>query len=124
MRKYKFSIRKISEKEIEIKAQNKKEAFEKIIEFLAIGEQVLFKNSNKNDEVYEIKMKKVANEQLENDKRKVKKIVDKIIEQLEKDLQECEGNDDETIDDFPKVYDEIVCDNCGNCITLDKDFMS
>lgn len=124
MRKYKFNIRKISEKEVEIKAQNKKEAFEKIIEFLAMGEQVLFKNSNKNDDVYEIKMQKSTNEQLENDKKKMKKIVDKIIEQLEKDLQECEGNSEETIDDIPKVYDEIVCENCGNCITLDKDFMS
>ena len=119
MRKYKFNIRKISEKEVEIKAQNKKEAFEKIIEFLAIGEQVLFKNSNKNDEVYEIKIQKATNEQLENNKNKMKKIVDKIIGQLEKDLQECEENNEETIDDFPKVFDEIVCDNCGNSITLE-----
>jgi len=119
MRKYEFNIRKISEKKVEIKAQNKKEAFEKVIEFLAMGEQVIFKNTNKNDEIYEIKMQKTVNEQLQNNKRKMKKIVDKIIEELEKDLQECEENSEGIIDDLPKEYDEIVCENCGNCITLE-----
>ena len=119
MSKYEFNIRKISEKKVEVKAQNKKEAFEKIIEFLAIGEQVLFKNSNGNNDMYEIKMQKLTTEQLSKNKKEMQKIVDKIIEELEKDLQEYEENSEETIDDLPKIYDEIVCDNCGNCITLE-----
>lgn len=124
MKKYKFIIRKIAKREIKIKAQSEKEAYEKIIEFLAIGERVLFKNLSKNDDIYEIKMQRVESKQLENDKKKVKKIVDKIIEPLEKDLRKCEKNNKEIIDDLPKKYDEIVCENCGNYILLEKDLLS
>ena len=64
MKKYEFTIRKVLEKNIEIEGENKKQAFEKVIKLLALGEKIIFKNIDKNNEVYEIKMNKILNENM------------------------------------------------------------
>lgn len=120
MKKYKFIVRKVEETDVEIIAENNREAYQKVIELLSIGVQILFKNVNENNKIYEIKMCENSNQRLENNKDNSKKIVDKIIKQLEKDAENYEENETEVEDDLPVEIEQIVCEKCGNCISLDE----
>ena len=75
MKKYEFTIRKVLEKNIEIEGENKKQAFEKVIKLLALGEKIIFKNIDKNNEVYEIKMNKILNENHIEKEKDIEKII-------------------------------------------------
>ena len=148
MRNFKFIIKKVAEKEIEIKAKNKQEALENAIELLSTNEEYLFKNSDKNNQVYEIKLDKITHGFSKENKEKIEqfsikneqelnKLISIIIKQIKEDIiesyiEDCnkddkeldEENETEIEDDSSKEYDEIVCEKCGNCIIVDKDLLS
>ena len=143
MKKFKFTIKKVLENQVEVKAENRQEALENIIELLNEKGKCLFENSDKNKQIYEIKLDKILNnfeEKIEKNKREaeqeLEKIINKIIEQIKEDivegyLESCAGEEDELEenykeieDDLPKEYSEIICEKCGNCIILDKDLLS
>ena len=86
MKKYEFTIRKVLEKNIEIEGENKKQAFEKVIKLLALGEKIIFKNIDKNNEVYEIKMNKILNENHIEKEKDIEKIINKIMQKVELNL--------------------------------------
>lgn len=148
MKNFKFIIKKIAEKEIEIRAKNKQEALENAIELLSTNEEYLFKNSDKNNQVYEIKLDGITHDFNEENKGKIEqlsikneqelnKLISKIVKQIKEDIvesyiEDCneddeeldEENEIEIEDDLSKEYDEIVCEKCGNCIIVDKDLLS
>ncbi len=144
MKNFKFIIKKIAEKEIEIKAKNKQEALENAIELLSTNEEYLFKNLDKNNQVYEIKLDEVSHDfRKENEEKQqeisikneqeLDKLISRIIKQIKEDIvesyiEDCneddEENETEIEDDLPKEYNEIVCEKCGNCIVVDKDLLS
>ena len=148
MKNFKFIIKKIAEKEIEIKAKNKQEALENAIELLSTNEEYLFKNLDKNNQVYEIKLDEISHDfRKENEEKQeeisikneqeLDKLISRIIKQIKEDIvesyvEDCneddEENDEESEteieDDLPKEYDEIVCEKCENCIIVDKDLLS
>lgn len=144
MKNFKFIIKKIAEKEIEIKAKNKQEALENAIELLSTNEEYLFKNLDKNNQVYEIKLDEISHDfRKENEgkqqeisiknEQELDKLISRIIKQIKEDIvesyvEDCneddEENETEIEDDLPKEYNEIVCEKCGNCIIVDKDLLS
>lgn len=148
MKNFKFIIKKVAEKEIEINAKNKQEALENAIELLSTNEEYLFKNLDKNNQVYEIKLYGITEDFNQKNKEKIKqfsiknkqelnKLISKIIKQIEEDIvesyiEDCteddekfdEENETEIKDDLSKEYDEIVCEKCGNCFIVDKDLLS
>ena len=124
MKKYEFTIRKVLEKNIEIEGENKKQAFEKVIKLLALGEKIIFKNIDKNNEVYEIKMNKVLNENHIEKEKDIEKIINKIMQKVELNLEEnsesFNENNEEIEDNLIVDTDEITCQKCGNHISLEK----
>lgn len=148
MKNFKFIIKKVAEKEIEIKAKNKQEALENAIELLSTNEEYLFKNIDKNHQVYEIKLDEISHNLSKESEEKQRelsikneqeldRLISKIIKQIKEDIvesyiEDCneddeeldEENETEIEDDLPKEYSEIVCEKCGNCIIVDKDLLS
>lgn len=124
MKKYEFTIRKVLEKNIEIEGENKKQAFEKIINLLGLGEKIIFKNIDKNNEVYEIKMNKILNEKdLKNTtdiEKFIKEIMKKIELDLEKNDEDFNKNDEGIEDDLIEETDKMICQKCGNHISLEE----
>ncbi len=124
MKKYEFTIRKVLEKNIEIEGENKKQAFEKVIKLLALGEKIIFKNIDKNNEVYEIKMNKILNENHIEKEKDIEKIINKIMQKVELNLEEnsesFNENNEEIEDNLIVDTDEITCQKCGNHISLEK----
>ena len=124
MKKYEFTIRKVLEKHIEIEGENKKQAFEKVIKLLALGEKIIFKNIDKNNEVYEIKMNKILNENHIEKEKDIEKIINKIMQKVELNLEEnsesFNENNEEIEDNLIVDTDEITCQKCGNHISLEK----
>lgn len=124
MKKYEFIIRKVLEKNIEIEGENKKQAFEKVIKLLALGEKIIFKNIDKNNEVYEIKMNKILNENHIEKEKDIEKIINKIMQKVELNLEEnsesFNENNEEIEDNLIVDTDEITCQKCGNHISLEK----
>ena len=87
MKKFEIIIKKTIEKRLEMYANDSNEVLENAIQLLNENEEELLKNVDKNDQFYEIKVTKINNEKhTETDK-----IIDKIISQIEKDLDENEG---------------------------------
>lgn len=119
MKKYKFTIKKELKNNVEIVAKNKRLALIKIIEMLGLGDNFIFENSKKDEQFYEIKL----NEIIDCDNKKMDKKSNYNKQKIEKILKEIEQKNDkkieETEDDFPIEYNEIVCEKCGNCIMLD-----
>ena len=148
MKNFKFIIKKIAEKEIEIKAKNKQEALENVIELLSTNEKYLFENIDKNKQIYEIKLDEISHnlskeneeKQEENsikNEQELDKLINEIIKQIKEDIvesyiEDCNEEDEELEkenetkieDDLPKEYEEIICEKCGNCIIVDKDLLS
>ncbi len=148
MKNFKFIIKKIAEKEIEIKAKNKQEALENLIELLSTNEKYLFENIDKNKQIYEIKLDEIShNLSKENEEKQeensikteqeLDKLINEIIKQIKEDIvesyiEDCNEEDEELEkenetkieDDLPKEYEEIICEKCGNCIIVDKDLLS
>lgn len=148
MKNFKFIIKKIAEKEIEIKAKNKQEALENLIELLSTNEKYLFENIDKNKQIYEIKLDEIShNLSKENEEKQeensikteqeLNKLINEIIKQIKEDIvesyiEDCNEEDEELEkenetkieDDLPKEYEEIICEKCGNCIIVDKDLLS
>ena len=124
MKKYEFTIRKVLEKNIEIEGENKKQAFEKVIKLLALGEKNKKKNIDKNNEVYEIKMNKILNENHIEKEKDIEKIINKIMQKVELNLEEnsesFNENNEEIEDNLIVDTDEITCQKCGNHISLEK----
>ena len=124
MKKYEFTIRKVLEKNIEIEGENKKQAFEKVIKLLALGEKIIFKNIDKNNEVYEIKMNKILNENHIEKEKDIEKIIKKKKKKVELNLEEnsesFNENNEEIEDNLIVDTDEITCQKCGNHISLEK----
>lgn len=69
MKNFKFTIKKVLENQVEVKAENRQEALENIIELLNEKEKYLFENLDKNKQIYEIKLEKILNK-FEEKKRK------------------------------------------------------
>ena len=148
MKNFKFIIKKIAEKEIEIKAKNKQEALENVIGLLSTNEKYLFENIDKNKQIYEIKLDEIShNLSKENEEKQeensikteqeLDKLINEIIKQIKEDIvesyiEDCNEEDEELEkenetkieDDLPKEYEEIICEKCGNCIIVDKDLLS
>ena len=124
MKKYEYTNRKLLEKNIEIEGENKKQAFEKVIKLLALGEKIIFKNIDKNNEVYEIKMNKILNENHIEKEKDIEKIINKIMQKVELNLEEnsesFNENNEEIEDNLIVDTDEITCQKCGNHISLEK----
>ena len=118
MKNFKFIIKKVAEKEIEIKAKNK-QVYE--IKLDEISNDFSKENEEKTEQI------SIKNEQ------ELNKLISKIIKQIKEDIvesyiEDCneddEENETEIEDDLPKEYNEIVCEKCGNCIVVDKDLLS
>ena len=104
MKKYEFTIRKVLEKNIEIEGENKKQAFEKVIKLLALGEKIIFKNIDKNNEVYEIKMNKILNENHIEKEKDIEKIINTMLNEMAQCMIDGE---DIRIDGFGKFLSRI-----------------
>lgn len=120
MKKFKFTVKKILENDIEIKAKDKKEAVKSIVKFLSIGEEFIFKNTDKNRQIYEIKLKEIeqkeAKDEVDNDIK-----IQKMLEEINTFFVENDKENDEHFEeDSVTEYKEIVCEKCGNCIPLDE----
>lgn len=124
MKKYEFTIRKVLERNIEIEGENKKQAFEKIINLLGLGEKFIFKNIDKNNEVYEIKMNKILKETDKENAINIDKFIEEFIKKIEQDLEkndeDFDENDEGIEDDLIVETDEIICQKCGNHISLEE----
>jgi len=103
---YKFNVKKIIENTVQIREESYKKAFRKLLEILGHREAKLLEHLEDNEEFFEIKLTN-------------------IYEDFEEETDETiKENVEEIIDDLPKEYNEIVCEQCGNCIHIDENFMS
>lgn len=127
MKKYKFNIRKVAKKELEIEAKNNKEAFGKIIKMLEGDGKILFKKEE-NNEVYEIKLEKVRDLEKEKKDEEINRIIADIFKKsninMEKIKEKNEKYKKEKLKEKEKEIliemDEIICEKCGNHIQLDE----
>lgn len=133
MKKYKFIIRKVAKKELEVEARNNKEAFAKIIQLLGENEKELFEKLGENNQVYEIKLDKILDLEIGNKKVDFNHIIDEILKKSEINLQKNnqikEKNKEKSKKEIGKVEDdliietdEIICEKCGHHIQLDEIF--
>lgn len=118
MKKYKFIVKKISEKEIEINAKNHSEAMIKLLEKSIIQEKNFFLNEDVNNKEMYIGIEKIVDE---NGNENLKDYEDFCEENKFFISKEDDKNDDGIEDDLPKEYIEVVCNKCGNCIKIDDE---
>ena len=96
MKKFEIIIKKTIEKRLEMYANDSNEVLENAIQLLNENEEELLKNVDKNKQFYEIKVTKINNEKhIETDK-----IIEKIISQIEKDLDENEEQTERKLKGF------------------------
>lgn len=117
MKKYKFKVKKIITNTIEFDAKDYKEAFSKLMEYLAIGDKEIFENSEDREVSYDVILEKNNNQ---ND-MKLLKMIKEILEKIDEIDEEFEENEEEIEENLPQEYIEVVCDKCGHCIKVDED---
>ena len=124
MKKYKFVVKKVLKDEMEVKAENKKEALEKMIELLCIDEKIVFKSIDKKIHFYELTLDKIT-EIEERDKEEKFSFSDEefneIIEELKDDFVKEDVKSTGIKDDLPIEGNEFICHKYGNNIIFDED---
>lgn len=117
MKKYKFKVKKIITNTIEFDAKDYKEAFLKLMEYLAIGDKEIFEKSEDREVSYDVILEKNNNQ---ND-MKLLKMFKEILEKIEEIDEELEENEDEIEEDLSQEYIEGVCNKCRHYIKVNKD---
>lgn len=124
MKKYKFKIENITEKQIEIEAENNKKAVKKLAEFMAKGDENICENILEEEKYCYINL-----QEIDNGKRRIIfrdddeiniNILGYLLSTDEEEFENLdEENEDEIEEENTKEHIEILCERCGNCILLD-----
>ncbi len=128
MKKYKFLVRKVEEKEIDVYAKTHLQAMINLMLNLIKSDENFFTDEqNKKKDLF-IKVKKITDEKGKENLKDYKDFIREnsfFISEFEDNfLEETDEDSEENEDNFLAEYDEIVCEKCGNCIRLDKDLLS
>ncbi len=110
MKKYVFLVKKAVKNEVEIEAENRKEAFKKLVKIFEENEEKVFKNSEET-EIVRMRLERI----IDTEKGKILDRLDFNDEELLEILHEL---DEENTGIFPREFKEIVCEKCGNCIPV------
>ena len=110
MKEYIFNVTKKLNKLVKIYAEDKEKAKENLVNIVLKSNAINFKNIDEIDTEYEAEYIDFD----ENIESRGIQITDYIP--LDKELE-----NDGIIDDFPREFKEIVCDKCGNCMSVDED---
>lgn len=128
MKNYKFIIRKTKEMNIEIFANNHVEAMIDLMQEIVKRDKNFFTDNVKDKKDLYIKIQKIIDEKgNENLKDYADFIKENSFFLTEFESENSIKNDEdfeETIDDLPREFGEIVCEKCGNCIPIDEDLLS
>lgn len=120
MKKYRFKIEKIIEKEIEVEAENNKKAVQRLAEFMATGDKNICKNILGEDKYCYINLRAIDNGTRQILFRDDDEINTDIIGYLlSSDEEENEKNEKENDEKITEEHVEVICEKCGNCILLD-----
>lgn len=128
MKDYKFLISKTREMEIDITAENHSEAMVKLLsEIVKKDKNFFIYNTNDNRNLH-LKIQKIIDKngkENEKDYEDFLKTNSFFLTKIDSDI-EAENDEifDETIDDLPREFGEIVCEKCGNCILIDENLLS
>lgn len=110
MKKYVFLVKKAIKNDVEIEAENRREAFKKLVKMFEENEEKVFKNA-KETEIVKMRLERIIDTETGN----IAERLDFNDEELEELLQEL---NEENTDFFPREFKEIVCEKCGNCIPV------
>lgn len=120
MKKYKFKIENITEKVIEIEAENNKKAVKKLAGFMAKKGNGNFAKVIGKDNYCYIHLQEISenkNRVLFEDDDEINR--DIISNLLSADEIEFEKNDNKNDETKLEEHIEVICERCGNCILLD-----
>lgn len=106
MKVYGFIVKKVLKNKVQIREKSFQKAMQTLIELLEDNGKVIFEDLKEDEQFYEIKLTRIADDFEEDD--------DEILDEENEEIE----------DDLPTEYNEIVCEKCGNCIPIDEDFMS
>jgi len=120
MKKYKFKIENITEKIIEIEAENNKKAVKKLAGFMAKKGGNFAKILDKDRYCF-IHLQEISKDKkhilFADDDEINRDIISNLLSADEIDFEENKNKIDE---ENPKEHIEIICERCGNCILLDE----
>ena len=101
MKKYVFLVKKAIKSEIEIEAENKADAFKKLVPLLTDDDDKFVKNIETEKQIFRFKLTDIIEE---NEEGKMEKKPYKRDEELIKIIEELEENDD----DFRSNYRRLI----------------
>lgn len=116
MEKYQFKVRKVITNKVEVKAEGYHEALVKLFDILLFKDKELFEKSEEKNVDFDIFLEKI------NGKDDIKSIQN--MKEILKNLESKEDNFSNNIGKKNNNFSKIICEKCGDCICLDKDFMS
>ena len=120
MKKYKFKIENITEKLIEIEAENNKNAVKKLAGFMAKKGANFAKVLDKDRYCF-IHLQEISKDKkhilFADDDEINRDIISNLLSADEIDFEEEKNKIDK---EKSKEHIEIMCEKCGNCILLDE----
>ena len=124
MKNYKFKIKKIITNNVELQAENYKEALTYLLEVLEMWDKEIFESSEDKRIDYDIILEKIKSKNDMKSLKEIKKTLEKIEENTEEIIENHTIKKNRKHDKNNAEYLEILCEKCGNCIELNNDFMS
>ena len=119
MKKYKFKIENITEKVIEIEAENNKKAVKKLAGFMAKKGANFAKVLDKDRYCF-IHLQEISKDKkhilFADDDEINRDVISNLLALDEIDFDEIEEENEE---ENTKEHIEVICERCGNCILLD-----
>lgn len=121
MKKYKFKIENITEKIIEIEAENNKNAVKKLAGFMAKRDNGKFAKIKGKDKYCYIHLQEIREKEnhisFKDDDEINRDIISNLLVTDEIVFEKKQNKNNE---EKAKEHIEIVCEKCGNCILLDE----
>lgn len=121
MKKYKFKIENITEKIIEIEAENNKNAVKKLAGFMAKRDNGKFVKIKGKDRYCYIHLQEISEKEnyisFKDDDEINRDIISNLLvaDEIVFEKKQNKNNEEKS-----KEHIEIVCEKCGNCILLDE----
>lgn len=132
MQNYKFRTIELKENYVEIKSNDKKEALQKLVEYLGTNDKNLCEKISSGKNGFYILLNEISNETrrtfIDDDDEINENIIKYLLSDDEDLYKKCflkededpEYDEEEIEDDLPNEYTEICCGKCGNCIPIDE----